>query len=79
MESNDSPEIPDKGETSDIPGHPSEATVTTISHLPILLLLPNDAFKGMCHHLLAAIVAAPSLDCPLLLTGRPVAYGDCQR
>ena len=29
MESNDSPEIPDRGETSDIPGLPSGASLET--------------------------------------------------
>ena len=36
MESNDSPEIPDRGETSDIPGLPSQATMETIfAHFPL--------------------------------------------
>ena len=38
MESNDSPEIPDRGETSDIPGLPSGAPMACWSNaLPIVL------------------------------------------
>ena len=38
MESNDSPEIPDRGETSDIPGLPSGVWLQTI-HLRLITLL----------------------------------------
>ena len=37
MESNDSPEIPDRGETSDIPGLPSGVVCGVILQVKVLL------------------------------------------
>ena len=36
MESNDSPEIPDRGETADIPGLPSGSMIKTIITIAII-------------------------------------------
>ena len=41
VESNDSPETPDRGETSDIPGLPSRALPTGLTH-------PNNYMKDEC-------------------------------
>ena len=41
MESNDSPEIPDKGETSDIPGLPSGAVLTQVNNIHTLTQVNN--------------------------------------
>ena len=38
MESNDSPEIPDRGKTSDIPGLPSGAKVRDVNQVQVDLL-----------------------------------------
>ena len=48
MESNDSPEIPDRGETSDIPGLPSRARVKTREVAVVVAVLLFVVTSGIC-------------------------------
>ena len=57
MESNDSPEIPDRGETSDIPGLPSEALKTTIKflHKTLQLMMMYHPIKFGCKKISSSV------------------------
>ena len=74
MESNDSPEIPDRGETSDIPGHPSGARPEPSPSAPNQH--DNNKTKTHCIH-----NPLPTLNCraKILLAGTILVHTVVQR
>ena len=75
MESNDSPEIPDRGETSDIPGLPSGCRKRQLIRLAVGFTRQNSAAQSVDHQHSGV---SPMCPCIAVLTDRCVLWTDSQ-
>ena len=75
MESNDSPEIPDRGETSDIPGLPSGCRKRQLIRLAVGFTRQNSAAQSVDHQHSGV---SPMCPCTAVLTDRCVLWTDSQ-